>query len=365
MTNVNSNQLCFKVISNFTLELVNLYSKQQRSLKLYGRLIDKTSHTHSQSIEKHINAFRTFCISNRDAIITKSVQKIVLDTITYSDRVFINISHIFRLSDEDTQDVIWEHLLCISALVDPLSKAKEVLSKRVSVDKNGDDLLTDIFEKIEQSIEPNSSPIQALSGIMKSGVFTDVVTILKGISSNGPDVGKVIGLVQNVIVKLKDKTKGDPESEKIITMIDGLIGNIGNTNGTPPDFSGIMQEMMTSMGKTEGTSPDLAGMMQKLTSVMGNSDSNTTPPDLGQLMSCMGGAEGVPPDLMGMMQGLMGSMGGAEGMPPDLMGIMQGLMGSMGGAEGIPPDLMSMMQGLMGSMGEIPEQQYMTTSIEE
>ena len=63
--------VCFKAISNFTFELVELFSKQQRSLKLYGRLINKTTIVHDKSIKKHIDAFRSFCITNRDAIMNK------------------------------------------------------------------------------------------------------------------------------------------------------------------------------------------------------------------------------------------------------------------------------------------------------
>ena len=41
----------FKAISSFTTELGNLYSKQQRSLKLYCRLINKTTIVHDISIK--------------------------------------------------------------------------------------------------------------------------------------------------------------------------------------------------------------------------------------------------------------------------------------------------------------------------
>ena len=83
--------VCFKAISNFTFELVELFSKQQRSLKLYGRLINKTTIVHDKSIKKHIDAFRSFCITNRDAIMNKSVDKLNMNKISYSQRVFIDM----------------------------------------------------------------------------------------------------------------------------------------------------------------------------------------------------------------------------------------------------------------------------------
>ena len=60
MINNDNSLICFKAISNFTTELGELYSKQQRSLKLYSRLINKTTITHDNSIKKHIDAFRKF-----------------------------------------------------------------------------------------------------------------------------------------------------------------------------------------------------------------------------------------------------------------------------------------------------------------
>ena len=55
MINNDNSLICFKAISNFTTELGELYSKQQRSLKLYSRLINKTTITHDNSIKKHNN----------------------------------------------------------------------------------------------------------------------------------------------------------------------------------------------------------------------------------------------------------------------------------------------------------------------
>ena len=72
MMNSDTSLMCFKTISNFTKELGELFSKQHRPLKLYCRLINKTTIVHDKSIKKHIDAFRDFCITNREAIMSKN-----------------------------------------------------------------------------------------------------------------------------------------------------------------------------------------------------------------------------------------------------------------------------------------------------
>ena len=52
-------------------EIEEVFGKKQRSLKLYVRLITKTTLSHEKAIKKHIKAFRDFCISNRDALEVK------------------------------------------------------------------------------------------------------------------------------------------------------------------------------------------------------------------------------------------------------------------------------------------------------
>ena len=88
--------IIFKAISNFTTELANSFEDKQRSLKLYSHLINKTTLAHEKPIEKHIDAFRTFCVTNRDAIVAKNHKLLTNHVITYSDRVYINMLNIFN-----------------------------------------------------------------------------------------------------------------------------------------------------------------------------------------------------------------------------------------------------------------------------
>ena len=110
-----SSLITFEAISNFTNDLGEVFSDKHRPLKLYIHLINKTTLQHKDPIIKHIDAFRKFCTANRDAIAEKNVKKLVEEKISYSNRVFIDMKQILNMADKETSNVIWKHLLTISA----------------------------------------------------------------------------------------------------------------------------------------------------------------------------------------------------------------------------------------------------------
>ena len=273
MTSTDNSLICFKAISNFTSELGELFSKQQRSLKLYSRLINKTTLVHDNSIKKHIDAFRRFCITNRDSIVSKDSEKLVMHKISYSQRVFIDISEIFTLADKDTKNVIWDHLLCISALVDPAGKAKEILRENLKSGKTGNDetnFLSNIIDKVEEHVDPNANPMEAVSSIMKSGIFTELIGGMdKGLSSGNLDIGKLMGAVQGMVGKLSNSggegSDGGPDPMSMITSMMGSMGNLGgggDGNSQTPDLAGIMQGMMKSMASPPPPSPESSSVIE-------------------------------------------------------------------------------------------------------
>ena len=280
--NNDTSLVCFKAISNFTSELGELFSKQQRSLKLYCRLINKTTIVHDNSIKKHIDAFKTFCIANREAIFTKSIDKMTVSKISYSQRVYIDVNDIFKLSDKDTIKIIWEHLLCISALVDPAGKARDILKKNMEAgDAGGEEtnFLTDIINKVEQHVDPDANPMEAVSSIMKSGIFTDLIGGMNnGLSNGSLDLGKLMGAVQGMVGKLSEQTNSSDstgsgsESDNPMNMLTTMIGSLSGTGGQP-DLTGLMQMMQGGGGG--GDQPDIAGIMQVMMKTMGqNQGSN-------------------------------------------------------------------------------------------
>ena len=84
--------ITFKAISNFTNALNEIFGKEQRSLALYNRLINKTTIAHEKAINKHIIAFRDFSLKNREAFKHKDHNSFTTYTISYSSKVFIDLS---------------------------------------------------------------------------------------------------------------------------------------------------------------------------------------------------------------------------------------------------------------------------------
>ena len=77
-----TNFITFKTICDFVKELSNLYGSKQYSLKLYERLISLTTISHHNSVQKHIESFKRFCVQNIEAIKTQDCSKITQSKIT-------------------------------------------------------------------------------------------------------------------------------------------------------------------------------------------------------------------------------------------------------------------------------------------
>ena len=312
----DNNLVVFKAIANFTQALSEEFGKKQHSLALYCRLINKTTLAHDAPIKKHISSFTSFCISNRDAITSKDHTKLVDSIIKYSDKVFINMKHIFNLADSDTQSVIWSHLLTISALVDSTSNAKEIL-KSLDILKQTDsseesDFLSKLMEKIESHIDPNATPMQAMASIMSSGILGDLIGGMNsGLSDGSLNLPKIMASVQKMITKMSSKTGNTKGGEDAMNMINGLMGMMGGAGAGSGGAGGV----------------DMASMMQGLMGAMANGAAKTSS------SSTEGEASKTPGiDMASMMQGLMGSIGGS---------------GGAAGGSGI--DMASMIQGLVSS----------------
>jgi hypothetical protein len=245
--------IAFKSISNFVQQLSEIFvSDENHSLKLYQRLLNKTTLSHTKAIDKHIIAFREFCLSNRDAIYEKNFKNLIKPRVEYSSRVYIDFNIIFKEADSDTRNVIWKHLLTISAFVDPAGKAKEILKE--NKDNKEADFLTDIINKVESNVKPDSNPLEAVSSIMSSGIFNDLISGMNNKIENGElDLSKLMGTVQEMCVSLNgnvessNKNSSNTEENKPVdidpmNMITSLMGNLtsGKNDGqSMPDLSNI------------------------------------------------------------------------------------------------------------------------------
>lgn len=246
-SNVDTSLVTFKAISNFTTSLAEVFPKQ-RSLKLYAHLIGKTTLAHDKAIKKHIDAFTSFCVSNRSALEEKNHTNIQNGKIMYSERVFIDINGIFAESDAETMDVIWNHLLTISALVDPTGKARQILKENtVSGDSTSEaKFLENIIGKVEEHVDPNANPMEAVSSIMQSGVFTELVGGMgNGLQDGSLDLGKLMGTVQSMVTTLGNEQGGVGESKEgnPMEMLSGMMGALNEGSGSGGDMSSLMSMM--------------------------------------------------------------------------------------------------------------------------
>ena len=228
----DTNLITFKAITNFVNELGQMYGKKHHPLKLYRHLINKTQISNDKVILKHIDTFRKFCISNREAICLKNIEELSEDILQYSSKVFINMKTVFKLADSDSTKIIWEHLLCISALVDPAGKAKEILKKNQEEGKTGKnetDFLTDIISKVGENVQPDADPMSAASSIMNSGLLTELMSGMQsGLSEGKLDIKKLLGAVQGMVSTLGEQVGDDPQAAGAMNMINTMMGSMGN-----------------------------------------------------------------------------------------------------------------------------------------
>ena len=284
--------ITFKAISNFTSDLGSVFSDTHRSLKLYSHLINKTTISHDKPIQKHIDAFKSFCVSNREAIADKNIKGLKQHRITYSKRVFIDMNNILKEADKETVSIIWKHLLTISAIVDPTGKARKILkecSEKKGMDSDGTeiDFLSDIISKVEQNVDPNANPLDAVSSIMKSGVFTDLVNGMgDGLQNGSLDLNKLMGTVQKMVTKLDSEKQDGGDSEIIKTMVNSVEAGTkdGNKDGEQqmPDLSGMLGSLMGGANGGGNKDGDMSGLVNMLGSMMGGAKGKNMP-DLSEI----------------------------------------------------------------------------------
>ena len=285
MNSSDYNLLTFKAITKFVSELSETFGTDNHSLKLYARLLDKTTISHDNAMKKHIDIFRNFCIKNRDCITSKNTT-FVNSKIEYSPKVFIDLDDIFKNSDAETANVIWKHLLTISALVDPAGKAKEILkNNKESKEAN---FLSDILNKVENTVSPNSNPLEAVSSIMSSGLFTDLISGMNnGIQDGSLDLSKLMGTVQQMCTSIgggnidlakmaenastENSENGGGEVNPM-NMLNSMMSGMAsmNTNGTPgqaPDLSNLtnlLGPMLSSLSAQQPTSASIPTTIEEV-----------------------------------------------------------------------------------------------------
>ena len=235
MSQLNSSELMtFQAILSFVNDINGVFGTEQKSLALYGRLIEKTTFSHVEAIRKHINAFKVFCIDSRDGLREKNPSKLSTQNIQYSDRVFINLRSLFMKADSDSKRAIWHHLLTISAIVDPSAKMREVLETESGESAGNQDFLQGLISQVEENIDTEvSNPTEAMSNLMKSGVMENMmVSMTQGMQDGSLDLGGLMGSIQ------------------------GMVGNLREQEGVPPEVQHMTQGLSQALSQVQSQIED-------------------------------------------------------------------------------------------------------------
>lgn len=217
----DSSVLIFKAIVSFIGDLNEAYGHTQKSLCLYAALIEKTGLIHEEPIKKHIRAFHSFVTNNEESILEKDVSKLKDPIIRYSEKVFIHMNEIFQLASKSPSDIqqIWKHLLTLSALLNPVSQAKNILKKDQEkterVNANHDDFLHGLIDKIGKHVDPTSTnPMESMSSLMSSGVFNEIMSSMNdGIQDGKLDMQGMVGGLQKMVGSLSEMIQSSSSSD--------------------------------------------------------------------------------------------------------------------------------------------------------
>jgi hypothetical protein len=190
--------LAFNAITCFIKDLSTEFGQFQHSLALYSRLIDHMNLSQESGIGKIVSGFIVYIGKNQVAIESRDFSALTTDKISYSEKVYLILRPLFEKADSDTRDVMWKHLLTIYGLLYPDSHAKDILRKMNSEVKSAETaLISDMVQKIIPHLNPEeTNPMQAIMGLMSSGVFTDLIgTMQRGMDDGSVNMNALLGQV--------------------------------------------------------------------------------------------------------------------------------------------------------------------------
>ena len=204
----------FNAVVTFVNDLWEVFGNSSKAspLNLYRRLICHIKPTDVDAINKALSGFRQFLITYEDAILTDNLDVIprgVLIKYGTSKGVFLEIQkYIYQTkNDSETREAIRQHLVTISAILEPNEKKMGELEKRIG-DLNVDpgtkegEFITGIIRKAQDTMQgvDTDNPTQAIMGMLSSGVIQDVIVGLQqGVGSGEMDLSKLLGSMQTAI----------------------------------------------------------------------------------------------------------------------------------------------------------------------
>ena len=234
---LNQRIIKFQAIFSFVSEINQHLGKHSHNLRLYCRLLEKTTFKHTDAINKHIAVFTRFCKLNDTALLERDLSKCVDPKIIYSPKTFIDLGIVFEHADPDQRNVMWKHLLTIYHLVDPTSGAREALRalSQMPETKNETDFINNMMNKIQNNVDLSdaSDPMKAVSKIMSSGIFNELVQDLnQNIESGELDVAQLTKTIGGLLNPAMLQAMGPLAAGLGAGGLNGLGG--AGSSGEPP-----------------------------------------------------------------------------------------------------------------------------------
>jgi hypothetical protein len=281
--------ISFRAICNFINDLAQEYGKRHKPLLLYKRLINHTQIAHDKAIKKHVTTFSEFCSSNREALSTQDSSKLTTTKLEYSDRVYIDMKFIFHIADSETSPVIWQHLLTISALLDPSGNAKDILRKQAEDSKSGGEeakFINDIINKVQDHIKPDLNAMETMTNVLKSGGAKDIIfTITGGLRSGKLDLKKMLGALKNELSKFEGKDTMDADTAKTLGIVNQILGSMSGEGGEV-NTEALLQMAMSAISSI-GMNSDSAGGASNPLAGLGGGDVMSLLQNFGPLIQSM------------------------------------------------------------------------------
>ncbi|MBL4898381.1 MAG: hypothetical protein JKX76_01910 [Colwellia sp.] len=231
----------FNRIVSFISAITEFYGTTNRNLFKYNHILQKTQISMHKPMMKQIAIFTEFCIQNSEQIEAKN-SDFSEPEIMYSRKVIINMKEIIEASDVEHRQILWRHILYISAVFNPEGNAREILQRnkdaaqeekagRSNLRMEGDTPEADFINRIVDSTANATDPQSMMKNVMNpsfiGGLFSDVI-------SGNIDPQKLVGLSMNLVGKLQESM---PESRKAEMgevldnpMLKGIIDKMGGVS---------------------------------------------------------------------------------------------------------------------------------------
>ena len=212
----------FTAIKQFVEALADIYDKKKgvTPLGLYRRLLTfvKAEKSEEINIRKFLRGFAIFYKEYNECLVSDNLNKIPRGThISYSKNAYIDIQKFIYKAQQDS-DILQQiriHLLTIQAFLETDDAKADYLLQKVSESENltaEDQFVSNIVQKAQTAInnldpESANNPMTAVSGLMKSGILTDMIVGLQNqVGSGQMDPARLLQSMQGTMTRVLSDT---------------------------------------------------------------------------------------------------------------------------------------------------------------